>query len=870
MPSDRPILRLPEARRAERVTGKPRNSPQPRGPGRRRQGERLGASFSALQDAVRRAEGGVEVAEDPTGVAPERALVFETAGSIQDFARAAREAGLELIVEVELDETEDIPEGFEPPQGREKMGRTLYATMPTLRSAGELLRLWNAHQKNEAAPYGLGPWWKLFDQLVSLRAWGPDDRLPEDARDAILKQLEGKADDEGVKIEIEIWPSAIGAARERWRGEVEAKIRELAGTIVDRSSISGQGFVYEAVLASLPAASVRALLDAPATPGGLGTVRGVQFILPQALGEALPQDGEDLDRSAGSYRAFGHDTPVRAALFDGTPVAAHPALDGGVVIEDVHDLVRRSVVHQRFHATSMASLILRGDLEADGVPMKGSRLVSVPLLVDADDRGGSPSDRLFVDLVHVALTRLLSGADALAPDVFVINMSIGMPTMRFGGRISALARLIDWWAHQHGVLFVIAAGNIKDELLLENVETGGFIATDVVERGQAVRQSLHAMAYARRLTCPADALNGLTVGAISEDRAEASPVPRGAGIVSIDAVGSRYPAIGSAVGLGPLRAIKPDVLECGGAHEVRASADGVHTKISVAPHPHAGLVVASPRFDAVRGTRRSCGTSCAAALTTRAIVQSATALLEAGGPFDGQLLPRRDLALLTRTLAVNAADWSDEALAHYEACLTRFGPYQSLRAKEEVARHFGYGYLSTLRMMQSPAGGVTFVGLGDIRKDGARIFDIPLPPSLSGERVPRSMRVTLAWFSPVNGARARYRLASLHAIAADMDDEGDEDRDTGWGLLLKADGPDDRMIRRGTVWSRRLQHARLAAPAYDAGQSIPLRVQCQDASNGGLDPDLSIRFALAVTLEVESEVQYDIHQECQAGIRQRV
>jgi hypothetical protein len=99
---------------------------------------------------------------------------------------------------------------------------------------------------------------------------------------------------------------------------------------------------------------------------------------------------------------------------------------------------------------------------------------------------------------------------------------------------------------------------------------------------------------------------------------------------------------------------------------------------------------------------------------------------------------------------------------------------------------------------------------------------------------------------------------------------GDEDRDSGWGLLLKADGPDDRMIRRGSVWSRRLQHARLAVPAYDAGQTIPLRVQCQDTSGGSLDPDLDIRFALAVTLEVEGDVQYDILEECQTRIRQRL
>jgi hypothetical protein len=105
----------------------------------------------------------------------------------------------------------------------------------------------------------------------------------------------------------------------------------------------------------------------------------------------------------------------------------------------------------------------------------------------------------------------------------------------------------------------------------------------------------------------------------------------------------------------------------------------------------------------------------------------------------------------------------------------------------------------------------------------------------------------------------------LQAIAAD-----DEGKDTSWGLLLKADGPDDRMIRRGTVRSRRLKHSRLAGPAYEEGQTIPVRVQCQDASGGGLNPDLRIRFAVAVTLEVEADVQYDIHEECRAQIEQRL
>lgn len=51
---------------------------------------------------------------------------------------------------------------------------------------------------------------------------------------------------------------------------------------------------------------------------------------------------------------------------------------------------------------------------------------------------------------------------------------------------------------------------------------------------------------------------------------------------------------------------------------------------------------------------------------------------------------------------------------------------------------------------------------------------------------------------------------------------------------------------------------------------MPIRVQCQDASGGALNPDIDIRFALAVTLEVEAGVQFDIHQQLREKIRPRV
>jgi len=244
--------------------------------------------------------------------------------------------------------------------------------------------------------------------------------------------------------------------------------------------------------------------------------------------------------------------------------------------------------------------------------------------------------------------------------------------------------------------------------------------------------------------------------------------------------------------------------------------------------------------------------------------------LEEGGPYADDGLPRQDLALLTRALCVNAADWPDEARAHCAVMQEELGANRQVRAKEDVCRNYGYGHLVLQRMVESPATGVTFVALDALRKDQAKIFDLPLPTSLSGERVGRSMRVTLAWFSPADGTRARYRLASFQALASDSIDGEGEDKDSGWGLLMQASGPDERMIGRGTVWSRRLVHKRLASPVYEEGEIVPIRVQCLDASGGGLSEDLDIRFALAVTLEVEADIEFDIHQEVRDKVQPRV
>lgn len=842
--------------------------PRPSGPTRQRQGQRFQATFDRLSSALAGDNAAIELRQDPSGIAPERALVFVTAGEVQGFAKAAEDVGLELISEFDLEVTEDFPDGFEPAGGAASLSPELYATMPTVEAFNRLLALWRGYLQNSQAPHGSAPWWNLFNLLIELRPWGPEDRFPESARAAITERLPLDDDDETI-IELEIWPSANKEKRTNWRQETESKIIELGGRIIDRSSIAGDGFIYEAILVGLDTGVLREVIANPFALNGLATLEGIQFILPQTIAQSPQAETGEEVRTIPVIASFGDDTPIRAALFDGTPVAAHPALDGGIEIEDVHDLVRLSQVAERYHATSMASLILRGDLQGDGTPVSDARIVSVPLLVDRNGGASSPPDRLFVDVLHTALARLFAGDEPLAPQVFVINFSIGVQDVRFAGRLSALARLIDWWASDYGVLFVISAGNIPEDLSLDNVNAIDFEDADSSERQEIVRTALRNYAFERTLLSPAEAINGITVGALSEDLSPAGSLPSSSGIIRFEGDGELLPTVVSALGLGLFRSIKPDFLTSGGIHEMRIVPALENARLSVlAENQRTGLHVAAPILGGGSSTRRSRGTSCAAALTTRAILKAAEALVEDGGPYQGQELPRQDFALLTRALAVNSARWSEDIQSHYEIERERFGRHRHAAAKQEVAKHVGHGILSPMMMQESPGTGVTLVGLGTVRKDQAKVFDLPLPESLSGDKVARSMRVTLAWFSPVNASRVRYRLASLEAIAAEIGE--DEDKDNEWGLKLKNDGLDSNMVKRGTVWSRRLVHNRLTTPEYEEGASVPIRVQCSDASGGGLSPDLDIRFAIVVTLEIETPVQYDIHDEVRTEIAVRL
>ena len=865
--TDRPILRLPDPTATVRLKGRQDKRRRPQGVGRQGQSARFGDEFRRLEEAFGGDAPDVLLRQDPGGIAPERALVFETILPIQNFQKAAARIGFELLIEDRLEDDYEIPDELIDDYV-ENAAPTLYATMPSTEDLQRLLRLWNAYQKGEKAPRGLAPWWNLFGMLADLRLWGPQDRLTSQARAEFAYRL-SHDDAEIIRLELEIWPTANAVQRARWQQDTRARVEALGGAVLSTSSISLSGFVYEAALVEMASGVVRAMLENPFAPNGLATIEGLQFVLPQTIAQSLPDltdsvPNQDFDQ----FEPFDPEAPIRAVLLDGTPIAGHPALDGGVVIEDVHDLVRLSQVQHRRHATSMASLILRGDIVADRTPLQDSRLLSIPVLVDDEQGASSPNDRLFIDIVHVALARAFLGDDALAPEAFLVNFSIGVKGGNFAGRIGSLARLLDWWSDQQGILFTVSAGNVSEGLIIPNTTSTTFEDGTINQRRDLVAQAQRNARHSRTLMAPAEAMNVLTVGAQSQDLTEPSG-PKPAGIVTLDDDQETLPALSSAIGLGAYRSIKPDFIHTAGQHEIRMYPAGDHLRLSVVNQTQrTGLNVATVQRGAP-SRYRTRGTSCANALTSRALLSAAAEMTGQDGPYEGQELATRDLALITKALSINASRWPDSAIVFYRSEMARLDGNHN-QAREEVCRYFGHGVLNDHFMCEAPERGATLIGTSTIRKDKAAIFDVPLPPSLSGERIGRSMWITIAWFSPVLATRARYRLALLEAVPHSHDLAGDLIVDDGWGLDMTSRQLDANIIKRGTVWSKRLIHNRPSVPNYGDGKVLPIRVQCRDGSGGGLSPDDDIRFAIAITMELEAETQFDIHAEIQNELRIRL
>lgn len=791
------------------------------------QSERFGPKFERLRDILARDPQGLSLRADPDAMAPERLLVFELRGSVDAFAAAvSRINGLEFIDEEALagDEADKEP--------------VAYLLVPDMAALRQIESLWRRWKAREVLDVGFRAWRDVFAQLRELRPWGPQDRVDEQDAVTFAQEIEGRQENETLRVEIELVFRESDLAAQQAETLLTTVIQRVGGAIVSRARIKEIG--YHACLVDLLVSEVRAILDRQ----GIATVESVMHIRPQSMTTKLQAEDAEPIGEVPQVETLGE--PI-LALLDGVPVANHPLLARHVTVDDAFGLEALTAVADRKHGTAMASLIVHGDRNRHESPLPRRIHVLPVLMAEPGHDEVFRSDRLIVDVIYQAVRSMRAGAEASAPEVLIVNLSLGNPRQPFHQTLSAWAKLLDRLAYQYGILFVVSAGNMLDAFDVPPFPTRtAFEDAAPDPRARAVLGTIGGLVAQRRLFSPAETVNGVTVGACSHD-----DVPAAHNAVARNSVAA-YPDIemanpSSALGPGYGASVKPDILMPGSREHlfVIGNMGGVVRVKPSGPSRAAGLKVAAPprQYDEQFEFYTS-GTSAAAALASRTCHRIHDALEAAYG--DAFLdLTHRQRAVLIKALLAHTAQWPQATATMIREVIGPADGRQHVRQKDNIRRFLGYGIVDADAATACAGDRATFWATGEIAENQVMHIPIPIPVAMANKARPHALVVTVAWFTPTKPGNRRYRAVRLKLLKPDA--LGSLGLDESF-----SDQPDHNQVNRGTLYHQRW-HGEKAAAVAD-GLEIALRLQ-REPDQAGMVIDDPIPFAVAVTLTMPGVIE---------------
>jgi hypothetical protein len=656
--------------------------------------------------------------------------------------------------------------------------------------------------------------------------------------------------------EIELWFRQDLNARKDAQNRVVSLVKSTRGRVLQELIVEDIG--YHAILVKLPVGAVSQIIEGTSNDVALIQCEQIQFF--RATGQMagiIPEDERTFDEThildpLMDVNELGD--PV-VALLDGVPLQGHKRLLDRLIIDDPDDIESRYQAHERRHGTAMASLILHGDLSSDEQPLSRKlyvRPILEPNQLDwrrAHREEAVPENTLVIDLIHRAVHRIFEGEGgeaATAPNVCIINLSIGIKDRVFFGALSPLAKLLDWLAWKYKVLFTVSSGNHPEPLDL-GISWDEYNLTEPQERQTRAIKSIAADARYRRLLSPAEAVNVLTVGSIHDDHSGDINLPR-----AVDPyVDQGLPSLFNAQGMGYRRAIKPEVLTSGGRVVVL---EPFATNPEATCFLYGGTLAPGQKVAAPGSTPGELedawftrGTSNAAALASRAGVILYDVLEDLRNGPGGELIDSVSMALWLKVLLVHAAEWGSTGDILDNILRS---PENSRRFKEYITRLLGYGTINPSQVKECAEHRVTALSGGQIGKDQAHIHQFPLPPSLSGQHCWRRLKITLAWLTPINPLHQKWRRAALWF-------------EPPKGLLrVDRQQADWHAVRRGTVQHEVLEGKR--ASAFVDGDNLEIKVNCT-ADAGALE--VPIPYTLAMTLEVPEAIGIPLYEEVQVRVR---
>lgn len=816
----------------------PRPIPQPAHPSASRQGERLNPKFQSLHEAMDAKR--VALLSAPTGIDPEMVLVFEVVGNVENFIKAAKRIGLEW--EGDLDTLTDPDDDFhnigrDNQPSRSPVSEKLYLTLTNERVLNELLSLWRRYTTNEHQfPKGFAPFKDVFSRLKDIRKWGARERFMDTGVIDEWRQILDSRP-EKIKFEIELWFRSSHEKRTEAENAVRAILENHGGSVL-KSSVYEQ-IAYHGLKVECPAEEIRRMVDSMDDEGN-ELINADQIMWIRATGQmiakSMEEEGEELDIELKDQPSGD---PV-IALLDGLPMSNHSLLQDRLIINDAEGYEDLYPVDRRSHATGMSSLIIHGDLNNRLAPLDDKLYVRPIMRPIGNSLEGVPDDKLLVDVIHKAIKEIVDSPD-LASTIRIVNLSIGNENRPFFNFLSPEAKMLDWLSQKYNLLFVVSSGNKTQEFFLD-ITIGELKALS----GEALQKMLYDYLWGNsldmRILSPSESINALTVGALNKDNAQLPPIP-----ATLNPIMDGFPALYSRYGGGVGRSIKPECMNNGGRdlyyHFDIDSMDARLKPVTNWSKNGPGLKVATP-WAGLNGTTHSCGTSNAAALTSRLCSDMLKILRE----IPSLNLPYDYEAIAIKAIVTHSCRWREMGKTMKE----KYVPQIPRKMGDETLKVIGYGYPLPGNILCSDQR-VTLIGYGSLRQNQQMEFKIPLPPCLISQAVKKRLTITLAWFSPIDPLGKSYRLAKLSFEPENNKNIADRRTDA-----------DNYASRRGTV-QHEVFEAEHAAVFQD-GDELKILVKCKKEEA----LSVPVKFVIMTTLESAPSARLPIYNEVRIRLRTQI
>lgn len=814
-----------------------------------RQVSRIAPKLATLQGVVD--AGNLMLTNRANGIDPEYTIVFETVGDPSGFDRAVKKLKseypeiewlMELSNECAGDDDFYVVNDNGEREDDKQVGIKLFCIMTNIQALRQMLSLWDHFKNNEnfEFPRGLTGFKHLFKTLKDVHLWGIQERVEETG---ILEAWHEDLQDptcQNVRAQVELFYRTSVAKREAVESSIIQVVNGAGGQIIAKSSISE--ICYHALLVELPREYAEKILNHESVE--LVIANDIMFMKP------VTQSVNISSSEVLSNESIAVSTPENIinepiiALFDGMPQENHPLLSGHLTVDDPDNLSQGYQVADRYHGTSMASLIARGtDMFNIGPSihkiyvrpiMKAKRLWTG----EVDEY--IPDGYLLVDKIHEAVRRLFEPVSGnVAPTVRVINLSIGLAYREYYNLISPLARLLDWLSYKYRVLFVVSAGNHVYDIPL-GMSFQDFTTLSDEEKDIQIIKHLGESIRNHRVLSPAESMNSLTVGAMFDDNNTGSPLYNVTSLCS-----NTLPAVYSSFGSGINNSIKPDILYQGGRKFIREIIANREMGAWIfSPTRAPGILSAAP--SGVQNgdlcLEYSIGTSNSAALVSHQASLCYNSLNEVFISEAGSGIPREYAAVLLKAMLVHGASWNGMG-ERFKSILT----FNARQVKEKLHKFLGYGVPDIAKVKECTPNRITLVGYGDIKQGDAYLYKIPLPFDFHTQKYKRKLTVTLAYFSPVRPTSLKYREKQVWFTL----DEGGEVA----GSRIEFD---HNAVTRGTLQHEIFETDNVAV--WDEDASIVIKVNCRgDASEES--PNIIIPYALFATFEMAPEYDIDVYQE---------